>query len=473
MNGLRVRLPRSLRSFPNRIVLTRGSFADGPVFVDQPDCLVVLEEDVMVNFNAVKAPEATPFHLGWFGAIIVRASRVRIDLQGHTIGMADAYRSQQRFFALIELCNTPLPKGKGGFETEPVAVDDIVVRNGRLESTSHHCIHAVLSGSRWLFEDLDMAGYEVGAISVNAVNDLMIRRCRIGLPKHPATSSDEVMIRDLAQSCDRIGSKTVAQDIRRKLSSTSEPPTTSDALIRCIVVMPQFNVGRPQRVEPQKRIKRISIHDVTFDDVRAAPIEVVGIRGDDGLPLKDVNGNVIAHADAAAGSRLARVQALVSKDLPTGVRRTLLRGPYHGEPVHGFDRRGHDLVQKASLYVRVDGADGVSLSNLICGTVLSMGAHSASVGVMINDCTDCKISSVHIEGVRITDQCVDALSDMRPQSGVYIRDSKRVEVASYNYGSSHSCACTLRDVHSVTLKRCAFLAPMTSLRTSDVHMDVL
>ena len=94
---------------------------------------------IRFNFNAVKPPEATPFHLGWFGAIIVRASRVYIDLQGHTIGMADAYRNQQRFFAMIELCNTPLPKGKGGFETEPISLDDIVVRNGRIESTSHHC----------------------------------------------------------------------------------------------------------------------------------------------------------------------------------------------------------------------------------------------------------------------------------------------------------------------------------------------
>lgn len=472
MSSLRVRPPKAMKNVPHRIEVTQESFVSGPVFVDRPDCVVLLMEDVWVNLNSVRAPEASPFHLGWFGAIIVRASRVYIDLQGHTIGMAVAYRNQQRFFAVIELCNTPLPKGKGGFETEPMAFDDIIVRNGRIESTSHHCIHAVHSGSRWLFEDLDMKGFEVGAISVNAASDLMIRRCTIGYPMRPATTSDEVMVRDLARSCDRIGSRTVAAEMRKMLSSMSGPPTASDALIRCIVVMPQFNVGRPKKVEDSKRIKRISIHDVTFADIRASPIEVVGIRDQDGLPLKDVNGNLIAHEDALAGSRLARTQALVSKDLPVHVRTALMTGPYEGTKVYGFDRRGHDLLQKASLYVRVDGADGVSLSNLICGTVLSTGKHSASVGVMINDCTGCAISSVHIEGVRITDQCVSTLSDMRPQSGIYIRETERVSVTSYNYGSSHSCACTLRDVKTATLAKCAFAAPLTSLRASDVRMDV-
>lgn len=472
MSSLRVRPPKAMRNVPHRIELTQESFDRGPVFVDRPDCVVLLMEDVWVNLNSVEAPDASPFHLGWFGAIIVRASRVYIDLQGHTIGMADAYRHQQRFFALIELCNTPLPKGKGGFETEPMAFDDIVVRNGRMESTSHHCIHAVQSGSRWLFEDLDMKGFEVGAISVNAASDLMIRRCTVGYPKRPATTSDEVMVRDLARSCDRIGSKTVAAEMRKMLSSMSAPPVASDALIRCIVVMPQFNVGRPKKVEDSKRIRRISIHDITFADIRASPVEVVGIRGQDGLPLKDVNGNLIAHDDALAGSRLARTQALVSKGLPVHVRAALMAGPYEGDKVYGFDRRGHDLVQKASLYVRVDGADGVSLSNLICGTVLSTGKHSSSVGVMINDCTNCNISSVHIEGVRITDQCVSALSDMRPQSGIYIRETARVNVTSYNYSSSQSCACTLRDVETATLAKCSFAAPLTSLRASDVRLDV-
>lgn len=472
MSGLRVRPPKAMKNAPHRIELTQESFAAGPVFVDRPDCVVLLKEDVWVNFNAVKPPEATPFHLGWFGAIIVRASRVYIDLQGHTIGMADAYRIQQRFFAIIELCNTPLPKGKGGFETEPMSLDDIVVRNGHIETTSHHCIHAVQAGSRWLFEDLDMKGFEVGAISVNAASDLMIRRCTIGYPMRPATTSDEVMVRDLARSCERIGSKTVAAEMRKMLSSMKSAPAASDALIRCIVIMPQFNVGRPKKVEDSKRIKRISVHDITFADIRAAPVEVVGIRGRDGLPLKDVNGNLIAHSDAIAGNKLARTQALVSKDLPVNVRSALMVGPYEGEKVYGFDRRGHDLLQKASLYVRVDGADGVSLSNLICGTVLSTGEHSASVGVMINDCANCSVSSVHIEGVRITDQCVSALSDMRPQSGLYIRETERVSVSSYHYGSSHSCACTLRDVKTATLSKCAFAAPLTSLRASDVRMDV-
>lgn len=473
MSSLRVRPPRPLKANPHRMALTQASFRDGPVFVDRPDTLVTLEEDVWVNFLSAPPPEASPFHLGWYGAIIVRSSRVRIDLRGHTIGMADAYRAHQRFFAVIDLCNTPLPSGKGGFVTDPVAVDDVVVRNGRIESTSHHCIHAVHSGSRWLFEDLEMHGFEVGAVSVNAASDLMIRRCRIGLPRRPTTTSDEVMVRDLARSCDRMGSKTVAFEMRRLLSSMSAPPAASDALVRCIVVMPEFNVGRPKRVERHARIRRISIHDVTFADIRAAPREVVGIRGDDGMPLRDVNGNVIAHRDAAAGNALARTQALVTPALPPGVRDALLRGPFRGEEVHGFDRRAHDLVQKASLYVRVDGADGVSLSNLICGTVLSTGAHSASVGVMLNDCSHCSVESVHVEGVKITDQCASALSDLRPQSGVYIRDAERVRVSSYHYGSPDSCSCTLRDVSSATLERCAFAAPMTMLRATDVRVDVL
>lgn len=472
--------PRGFRGAPRRLLLTQESFGEGPVFIDEPDTCVELTEDVAIDFREVPPPEASPFHLGWFGGIVVRTSRVRIDLGGHTLSMAEAYRAHQRFFALVELCNTPLPSGKGGFVTDASQNDDIVIRNGRLENTSHHCIHAVRAGRRWVMEDLELRGFEVGAISLNEPSDLVVRRCVVGKPIRPLTSTDQVMVRDLIRSATRLdgrGPQTVSQTVARRMRAMArtmaKAPAVSDALIRCIVLMPEFNVGRPDlSLDTHARIERVAIHDITFADIEAAPVEVVGVRGEDGQPIKDVNGNLISHEDTRTASELAHAQAFVTPAMPEHIRNVLLRGVgFVGEPLHGLDRRAHHLVQKASLFLRIDNCRDVRLSGLTCGSVRTSGAHSASCGLMLNGCSRVSAEGITVAGVSITDQCVSALSDMRPQSGLYVRKSKDVRVRRFEYASDDACSCALRDVTSASLRECAFAAPMTALRVKRVRIE--
>ena len=54
-----------------------------------------------------------PYHLGFFAAITVEADDVVIDLNGFTLSQHPMHYLQQRFFACIELANTPFIFGQG------------------------------------------------------------------------------------------------------------------------------------------------------------------------------------------------------------------------------------------------------------------------------------------------------------------------------------------------------------------------
>lgn len=461
--------PRQIKSV-RRIELRRRDFATGPYTVLEPDVEIVLREDVEFNFPDPK--RESPNHLGFFAGLIIGAPRVTVNLDGHTLKMHPNYRERQRFFALISIDVTPFPPGKLKFTTEPKRPTDITIRNGKLGLTSHFCVHGNNGSARILLSDLKMDDFEVGAISISGASDVHIRRCAVGRAVPPTTSSDVNMLHDLARTLRESGSKAEAEALMNMAAHRSRIMQSSDAIVRAVVIMPEFNVnGVPNSFE--RRIDRVAIVDCTFDDLRAEPIEVVGISTTKGgEALKDVNGNLIALDDARSGAMLSKIQASFNPELPRAARDKLTTGPTSQFfAVHGQDRRGHSLQGKSSLFARIDGCNDVTLHNLKGSNVLSRGAEGAAVGFMLNGCERISITHVRVGSVRVDGVCSDALSDERPQSGVLLRRCRHVRIDHYTYESEHSCGGSFRETTNAALTRCTMHAPSTVYKCKHVTME--
>lgn len=468
----RPRLPRSIK-VPRRVTLRQADFANGPYVASEPDVELVLAQDVTLNF-AEPAEKVSPNHLGFFAGIVIGAPRITLNLNRKTLRMHPNFRERQRFFALISLDVTPFPPGKMRFTTEPKAPTDITVRNGSLGLTSHFCVHGnTLKEGRILISDVSMDDFEVGAVSISGASDITIRRCTIGSAVPPTMTSDVNMLRDLARTVRERGSAAEAEELMNMAGQRSRNMTSSDAIVRAIVVMPEFNVnGVPDVFE--HRIHRVAITDCTFEDLRAEPVEIVGIattpRSNEAL--KDVNGNLIALEDARAGVTLSRLQAAFNPELPRAAREKLMSGPTSSFfAVHGQDRRGHSLQGKSSLFARIDGCNDVTLRNLSGSRVQSWGEEGAAVGFMLNGCERITITHVRVGAVQVHEVCSDPLSNERPQSGVLLRRCQHVAMDDYVYESEHSCGSSFRETRNALLTRCVMNAPSTFLKCKHVVME--
>lgn len=468
-------LPRAPRPPTSGLVrhLTSADFRDGPVVLSQPGTRYVLMEDVVFNFPEPAAKES-PHHLGFPFGIAVGASQVVLDLNGKTLRMHPNFRERQRFFALVSLDVTPFPVGRLGFTTEPVAPTDVVVRNGTLGLSSHFGIHAnTLREGRLLLSDLHFEDFEVGAISLSGASDVHIRRCTVGGAVPPTTTSDVVMLRDLAAAARDAGAHSESAKLLQIMAKQKRNLTSSDALVRAIVIAPEFNVnGVPKHFK--KRIQRTAINDCTFADLRAEPREVIGIAlAEGGAPIKDLHGNIVSHDDARAGALVSRLQAAFSPDMPRVARQRLMAGPSSAfYPVTGLDRRAHSLVGKSSLFVRVDGCDSVTLRNIRAATVSSHGPHAAAVGIMLNGCKNVSLAHVSVRGSRVDHEGArDPLSLDRPQSGVLFRNTAHVRVDDYHYPSADSCGVAAVEMQDARFVRCKMGAPSTFLHCRHVSME--
>lgn len=437
-------------------------------------------QDLEFNFPDPPPPAESPHHLGFFAGVVVGASRVTIDLNGKTLSMHPHYRLKQRFFSLVSLDVTPFPPGKAKFSTAPVSPTDIVVRNGTLGLSSHFGIHGnTLRDGRIVLRDLRFEKFEVGAVSISGASDIAIRNCHIGEAVPPTSSSDENMLRDLARTAIAHGNHADANALMQMAAQQRRVLRASDAIVRAIVISPTFNVG--PGVPPdtwERRISRVSVTDVQFAELRAEPMEVVGIsmrRDDDGL--KDANGNLIAMSDAVAGSFLSRTQAALNPELPRAARDRLVSGPAAGlfHPVVGLDRRGHSLQGKSSLFLRIDGCDDVVLHNLRGDRVVSQGPEAAAVGVMLNGCERVRIKHVRVGGVSVrglpSGSSSNPLSDQRPQSGLLMRRCRHVAVDGYVYESEEACGNAFRHSSNATFRRCDIHAPSTFHRCRHIQME--
>ena len=167
--------------------LSGSDFTVGTYVIDEEDTCYVLDEDIVfhpspgTDFRATNAPYATDptFVLDFPTAILVRAAGVTIDLSGHEIRQSLAHNVQQRFFAMIEL-TTPFIDGQGPadfVDTEPTPAARFTLRNGRIGLSSHHGVHG---NGAWsvLIQDVDIVDYDVGAIALNGMHDVVLQRVR-------------------------------------------------------------------------------------------------------------------------------------------------------------------------------------------------------------------------------------------------------------------------------------------------------
>jgi hypothetical protein len=169
--------------------LTSSDFARGTYIVDVPNTCYTLEEDIAfrpspdTDFRATRAPYAgdPAFVLDFPAAILVRASGVEINLNGHELSQSREHYIQQRFFAAIEL-TTPFIDGQGPADfvdgsNPPAVAAHFTLRNGAIGLSSHHGVHG---NGAWsvLIEDVDIRDYEVGAVALNGAHDVVLRRVR-------------------------------------------------------------------------------------------------------------------------------------------------------------------------------------------------------------------------------------------------------------------------------------------------------
>ena len=133
------------------------------------------------------------YALGFFAAIAVEANDVTIDLCGNTMQFGYDFYLQQRFAAIIEIANQPFLPGQGPADwgSDFVHVDNVVVRNGILGSTSHHGIHSN-AATNVLIEDLVIRDFEVCGIQLNGFQNVTLQNLDIGPSLHDVPLSGQV-----------------------------------------------------------------------------------------------------------------------------------------------------------------------------------------------------------------------------------------------------------------------------------------
>tara|TARA_B100000787_G_scaffold91472_1_gene67585 strand:- start:1921 stop:3345 length:1425 start_codon:yes stop_codon:yes gene_type:complete len=465
--------PKDFVRKPRKIYLSQEDF-ENPVSITTPDTLVLFTSNVIVDFKKPPLKES-PTHLGHFAALIIGAPRVVIDLQGHTLQMSEDYSRRQRFFSLIELDTTPFPNGTGKFTTPPVRPTDVTVKNGRLGLTSHFALHNSTGGARFLFQNLAIEAFEVGAIALSSCHDVAIDKLTIGKSIPPKTTGRFVMLRDLYQSLLQEGtSVTLLNEIRESTDAEQlVKPESSDALVRSIVIVPHFNVGGvPATIET--RIHRITVTNVTFDDLFAAPQAVTGQSTSDSDEdvIKDANGNLISLEDSNPGSDISQAQAFISRELPTRIRQALLnKQVIKLRAVPNLDVRGHDLRQKASTFIRIDGATDVLLAHVTAKCVHSTGESGAATCFTLNHCNRATVYDVNLkDDVYVGGGAIDPFNDQRPMGGLYIRNCNQVQLDKVRYPAGKHCSAMMVNVNDVHLKRSTLKAPIALLQCKNVTM---
>jgi len=175
--------------------LRQNDFANGTYRITQPG-RYILAEDISFspNDNGPTAYDscwptdaqlgvdygAKEYDLGFFAAITVETTGVDIDLNGYILEQSPAHALLQRFFAIVELANSPFLPGQGpaGFTNNFVAAHDVTIHNGVLGRSSHHAIHGNLNTDITIF-DLDFDGFEVAGVALNGVEGLTMNNCRL------------------------------------------------------------------------------------------------------------------------------------------------------------------------------------------------------------------------------------------------------------------------------------------------------
>jgi hypothetical protein len=124
------------------------------------------------------------FGLGFFAAICVATSGVEIHLNDFTIEQSAGHALFQRFFAVIELADSPFIRDVGPAQfvadEKPfrAASDVKIIGPGTIGRSSHHGIHGN-ENSNIRIKNVNFKDFEVAAVSLNNVDNLRITDCTI------------------------------------------------------------------------------------------------------------------------------------------------------------------------------------------------------------------------------------------------------------------------------------------------------
>lgn len=197
-------------SITTTALINSGDFDRGTYIIRESGGRYKLCEDISFKPNA--PPEGIPpgdpipddiFHpdfstgeysknsygLGFFAAISIEASNVTLDLNGFTLEQSPEHALMQRFFALIELASAPFIRNVGPAmfvgDNEPFkCASNLVIKGpGHLGRSSHHAIHGN-ANKNIVIRDLTFSDFEVAAVALNNVDDIVIRDCQILRNRH-------------------------------------------------------------------------------------------------------------------------------------------------------------------------------------------------------------------------------------------------------------------------------------------------
>lgn len=178
------------------INLYNNDFKNGTLRIKKPG-IYRLQENIIFNPNESNDFSPTtqqissglypenmsgPYHLGFFAAITIEVEDVVIDLNGFSIQQSNLHKLQQRFYANIELANSPfIPKqgpssfiGVGGYRP----ANKILIMNGTLGSTSHHGIHSN-TANNVVLHNLNFNKFEVAGIALNGTTNAVFNNITI------------------------------------------------------------------------------------------------------------------------------------------------------------------------------------------------------------------------------------------------------------------------------------------------------
>lgn len=169
--------------------LRQEDFKEGTYIIDKPGNYV-LKENIVFNPNPdndwmprQNQPQYSDpaFMLGFFAAIVVKSTRVVINLNGKSISQSPEHAIQQRFYANIELGSSPfLPgQGPGNFATKFKAAKDVIICNGTLGRSSHHGIHGN-NAVGVLVHKVVMKDFEFVGSALNGGGCHLFRKVKIG-----------------------------------------------------------------------------------------------------------------------------------------------------------------------------------------------------------------------------------------------------------------------------------------------------
>jgi hypothetical protein len=163
--------------------LLQGDFKEGTKIIDSPGkyklCEGIVFDPHNDNFSEPSPAEAydpnldifdsNAYGLGFFAALAITASNVELYLNGHSIEQSAGHALLQRFFAVIELNDSPFIANAGPAQfvgegsTFQAASNVLIQGPGIIGRSAHHGIHGN-NNVNVVIRDVTFEDFEVAAV---------------------------------------------------------------------------------------------------------------------------------------------------------------------------------------------------------------------------------------------------------------------------------------------------------------------